>query len=61
MPVSKPPSRRQIAAKVLDIIPAVNAQGAGLDALQQRLAIVEARPHLPLLPWRQRLAWIFGR
>lgn len=61
MPLSKPPSRRQIAAKVLDIIPAVNAQAEALAALNARLEAIEQRPTLPPLPFVQRLAWVFGR
>jgi hypothetical protein len=40
---AKPPTRRQLAGKILEAIPVINAQAHGLDVVIERLAKLEGR------------------
>lgn len=59
MSAAKPPTRRQLAQKVLETIPVLNSHSDAVDRLHLRITDVEGLTRRPLLG---RLRWlVLGR
>lgn len=57
--VKKPPTRRQLAGKILESIPIINSHTQGMDALHDRMARLEAQfADLESMRRWRRLRWL---